>query len=140
MDDDEFTYSVEDLKKALGASITDLSNILGVSRQSVYGWINGGGMTEENMGKMRDLSKAALIFDNAKVRPNSHMLNRALLNGKSFVALVRGSACGESMAKRLVKVIHQEDRQRAAFSRRFALRPAPDISDVGIPHFVDDAP
>jgi hypothetical protein len=139
MDTDEFTYSIEDLKRALGASVTDLSNILGVSRQAIYGWVHGGGMTQENMDKLRDLSKAALIFDEAKVRPTSYMLNRTIMNGKSFVELVHGSACGEAMARRLVKVIRQEDRQRAAFSRRFALRPAAGPPDMGIPHFVDDA-
>lgn len=127
-------HDVAVLRKALGASVNDMAKIFDVSRQAVYTWSKGAGMTPENMAKVDDLVKAAYVFESAKITPNSYMLNRPLLNGKSFVQLVRGAPCSEAMARRLVEVLLREDRQRSEFARRFAHRPCNDFSDVGIPH------
>ena len=133
-------YSVEGLKNALGANVTDLSNALGVTRQAVYNWLNGKGMIPENAAKLNDLAKAAEIFDKSHVRPNSHMLNRPVLDGRSFIQAVRSLPCSEMMARRVVEVMRRESQQRVLLAQRFARRPCADFSDAGVPHLDEDAP
>jgi DNA-binding XRE family transcriptional regulator len=132
-------YSIEDIRRALGATMVDMARILGVSRQAIYCWKKGAGMTMENVAKLRELSSAAYLFDQLRVRPNSYMLNRPILNGKSFVQLSAGCACAEAMAKRLAAIILLEDEQRAKMARRLAHRPCSDFSDVGVANFPEDA-
>jgi hypothetical protein len=116
-----------------------MGKIFGVSRQTVYNWMGETGMDSENLAKAKDLEKAAIVFQDARINPNSRMINRPIMNGKSFVQLVRGIPCAEAMARRLVETLLREDRQRAEFAQRFSGRPRPDFSDVGIPSFKEDA-
>jgi transcriptional regulator with XRE-family HTH domain len=139
MNETELSYNVDGLRNALGANVTDLSNALGVTRQAVYSWLKGKGMTRENLAKLNDLAKAAYIFDEARIRPNSYMLNRPILDGRSFVQAVRRAPCSEMMARRVVEVMRRESQQRALMARLLDGRPSPEFSEAGIPHLDEDA-
>lgn len=46
---------INSIKRTLGISITDLAELVGVSRQSIYLWLNGGDIKEEHLDRLEGL-------------------------------------------------------------------------------------
>jgi len=122
------------IRDALGANMTDMSRILGVSRQALYAWLRGGGMSPSSKERLSGLVSAVIVFRELGVDPNSYWLNRLILNGKSFIHLA-GCGCAESAAKRLCAVIIREQAERDILAAmRLGARPK-----AGVPHLLEDA-
>jgi hypothetical protein len=129
------------IRDALGANMTDMSRILGVSRQAIYTWLRGGGMSPSSRERLSDMVSAVVVFRELGVEPNSYWLNQPVLNGKSFIHLA-GSGCSESAAKRLCAVIIRQRAERDILAMRLGARPkSADFSEAGVPHLLgDEAP
>ena len=82
------------IREVLNPAVSDLATTFGVSRQSVYNWLNGEQVAEENAAKLRDLAQAADVLAHEGIVVNTMLLKRRFANGKTLmqVSQAGGSA------------------------------------------------
>lgn len=117
--------SAEELAQIRGVfspTVSDLADIFGVSRQSIYNWQAGEEPAPENSAKLRDLAQAADIFSAAGVAITGILLKRKILEGKSLFEIVRDGGSAAYAADVLVAMVRMESEQREMMARRFAGR------------------
>jgi hypothetical protein len=124
------------IRAVLCPTVTDLADILRVSRQAIYDWQAGKPVAEENASRLSELARAADIFAVEGLRGTSQALRRPIKNGKNFFELVGGGSTAETAARTLVEIVRSESNQREALRRRLAGRKRPSreaFSEVGAP-------
>ena len=118
--------SKEDLvhiREVLSPAISDLATTLGVTRQSVYNWLNGDPVTNENAAKLRDLAQAADVLAQAGITVNAALLKRKFANGKTLLQVAQVGESARESALVLVQILKREAEQRERMTARFANRP-----------------
>ncbi len=133
-----FRSAKEDLdriREFLKPAVSDLANILGVSRQSIYNWINGEAVAEENAAKLQDLAEAADILDAAGVTVNGSLLRRKFSKGRTLFQVAQAGDSAAAAARFLVEVNKREDIQRKRLQELAQLRPKgrPATADFDLP-------
>ncbi len=136
-----YTDLMKEVKAGFGRTISHLPAVFGVSRQTLYNWLNGETPKELHQGKLVQLAAAARIFTEAGFKPTALSLERTVAQGKSFVELIGQGANGKEAAERLVRI---EKRGAAAREKLDALlgdrTPSrPDVADMGRPAVNEDA-
>lgn len=124
------------IRAVLKPTVTDLANVLGVSRQALYDWQAGKPVASENAARLADLAGAADIFAVEGLMGSSETLHRAVKDGKSFFDLVREGNSADGAARKLIEIVRGELRQREALKNRLAgrKRPAREAFDeIGAP-------
>lgn len=126
---------MKEVKTGFGRTMSHLPAVFGVSRQTLYNWLNGETPKEQHQGKLVQLAAAARVFTEAGFKPAALSLERTVAQGKSFVELIGQGADGKEMAERLVRI---EKRGAAAREKLDALlgdrTPSrPDVADMGRP-------
>ncbi len=126
---------MKEVKTGFGRTMSHLPAAFGVSRQTLYNWLNGETPKEQHQDKLVQLAAAARAFTEAGFKPTALSLERTVAQGKSFVELIGQGADGKEMAKRLIRI---EKRGAAAreeldvlLGNRTPLRP--DAADMGRP-------
>jgi transcriptional regulator with XRE-family HTH domain len=139
-DEPSFADGMREIKSGFGRTMSSLTEVFGVSRQTLYNWLNGETPKEQHQGKLIQLAAAAQIFAAKGIKPTSPMLTRTLFHGKSFLQLIAEGSQGAETAERLVKLVHRGNKARAALAEVLGDRKAtrPDISDIGAPFFNED--
>ena len=132
-----YSNLMKEVKAGFGRTISHLPAVFGVSRQTLYNWLNGETPKEQHQSKLVQLAAAARVFSEAGIKPTALSLERTLAQGKSFVELIEQGADGKETAERLVRI---EKRGTVARSKLDALlggrTPSrPDVSDMGRPAF-----
>lgn len=127
------------VKTVLKPAVSDLATALGVSRQTVYNWLNGDAVTQEiAIRKLRDLALAAEELERAGVTINAALLKRKFFHGMTLMQVVQA---GESVndATHLMVHIHQrESAQRERITAQFANRKnTPATADFDLPEAND---
>lgn len=135
-----YTDLMKEVKAGFGRTMSHLPAIFGVSRQTLYNWLNGETPKEQHQSKLVELAAAARVFMEAGFKPTSLSLDRAVAQGKSFVELIGQGADGKQTAERLLRI---EKRGAAAREKLDALlgdrTPSrPDVSDMGRPALNED--
>jgi hypothetical protein len=130
-----FTELMKEVKAGFGRTMSHLPAVFGISRQTLYNWLNGEIPKEQHQSKLVQLAVAAHIFTEAGFKPTALSLDRTVAQGKSFVELIGQGADGKETAERLVRI---EKRGAAAREKLDALlgdrTPSrPDVSDLGRP-------
>ena len=87
------------IRTVLGPTVTDLADILRVSRQAIYDWQAGKAVAEENALRLSELARAADVFAVEGLRGTSQALRRPIKGGKSFFELVGGGIPAETAAR-----------------------------------------
>lgn len=133
-----FRSAKEDLdriREVLKPAISDLANILGVSRQSIYNWINGEAVAEENAAKLQDLAQAADILDAAGVTVNGSLLRRKFSKGRTLFQVAQAGDSAAAAARLLVEIHKHEDIQRKRLQELAQLKPKgrPATADFDLP-------
>lgn len=64
------------MQEVLNDFVSDLATAFGVSRQTIYNWINGEQVADANATKLADLAKAAEMLVEARVTINASLLKR----------------------------------------------------------------
>ena len=130
-----YTELMKEVKVGFGRTLSHLPVIFGVSRQTLYNWLNGETPKEQHQGKLIQLAAAARVFTETGFKPTALSLDRTVAQGKSFVDLIGNGADGKDVAERLVRIEKRgasaREKLDALIGHRAALRP--DVSDMGRP-------
>ncbi len=114
---------LELIRKVLKPAVSDLATSLGVSRQTVYNWLNGDAVTQANaISKLQDLAQAAEVLEQAGVTINATLLKRKFAKGKTLMQVVEAGESARDAALLLVDIHQREAVQREQMAARFANR------------------
>jgi transcriptional regulator with XRE-family HTH domain len=130
-----YTDLMKEVKTGFGRTMSHLPAVFGVSRQTLYNWLNGETPKEQHHDKLVQLAAAARVFIEAGFKPNALCFERVVAQGQSFLELIAQGADGRETAERLVRI---EKRGMAARAKLDALlgdrTPSrPSVSDMGRP-------
>jgi hypothetical protein len=129
------------VQAGFGRTLSSLTEIFGVSRQTFYNWLNGETPKEQHQGKLVQLAASARVFSEHGFKITTPMLSRTISQGKTFVQLIGTGADGAQTAIKLMTVVQRGNNSRAALAEILGDRKAPKplVSDVGAPFFDEDA-
>lgn len=130
-----YTDLMREVKAGFGRTMSYLPAVFGVSRQTLYNWLNGETPNERHQGKLVELAAAARVFTEAGFKPTARALDRTVAQGKTFVELIRQGSDGKETAEQLVRIekrgVAAREKLDALLGDRTASRP--DVSDIGRP-------
>ncbi len=93
-----------------------------MSRQSVYNWLKGEPVADENAAKLQDLAEAADILAHEGLDINVALLKRKFANGRTLMQVAQAAESARGAALMLVAIHKREAVQRARVNARFANR------------------
>jgi len=128
------TENLAQIREVLQVSVTEIANLFGVSRQAIYDWQAGKGISSEHAEKLEMLAKATTILAPAGV-PVSQLLRRRLPGGKTFLEIVKDGDSAELAALKLLDLAKRDLEQRQRLEARLSgrKRPSIDRGDMGLP-------
>lgn len=128
------------IREVLKPAVSDLATTFGVSRQSVYNWLNGEPLADENATKLQDLAQAADVIAHEGVSINAAQLKRKFANGRTLLQVAQAGESARDAALQLVHIHKRETAQRERMAARFANRAkAPPSADFDLPSADDHA-
>lgn len=122
------------VRDVIKPAMTDLANVFGVTRQTLYNWANAEKQpSPEHAARLDDLASAARHLSAAGFS-GSAVSRRKISEGKTLLQLVQEGASAKKMADKLLATLRKEVDQRARLAARLAGRkPASTPSeDLGI--------
>lgn len=111
------------IREVLSPAVSELASTLGVTRQSIYNWLNGEPVAEENAAKLHDLAQAADVLAHEGVTVNSTLLKRKFANGRTLFQVAQAGESARDAAAMLLQVLRHEAQQRERIAARFTGRP-----------------
>jgi transcriptional regulator with XRE-family HTH domain len=124
------------VKEGFGRTMSRLPQVFGVSRQTLYNWLNGETPSAGHEARLRELVAAADVFRKRGITPTSPMLLRSILNDKNFLELLAGGADGRDTAEKLVRIVRGGEGSRGKLEQLLAgQRPGLMADDMGTPAF-----
>lgn len=122
------------IREVLNPAVSDLATAFGVSRQSVYNWLNGAPVAEENEAKLQDLAQAADVLAHEGMTVNVALLKRKFANGRTLMQVAQTGESARDAALLLLQIHKREAAQRERMSARFANRArTPASADFDLP-------
>ncbi len=122
------------IREVLNPTVTDLATTFGVSRQSVYNWLNSEPVADENAAKLQDLAQAADVLAHENVMVNTALMKRKFANGRTLMQVVQVGESARDAALQLVQLHKRETAQRERMAARFAKRAkTPPSADFDLP-------
>ena len=110
------------IREVLNPAVTDLATTFGVSRQSVYNWLNGEPVTAEYAAQLQDLAHAADVLAHEDVIVNTALMKRKFANGRTLMQVAQVGESARDAALQLVQIHKRETAQRGRMATRFANR------------------
>ena len=110
------------IREVLNPAISDLATTFGVSRQSIYNWLNGEPVAQENAAKLRDLAHAADVLAHAGAAVDAALLKRKFSKGRTLLQVALAGESVRDAALLLVQIHKRETSQRERMNARFANR------------------
>jgi len=99
-----YTDLMKEVKAGFGRTMSHLPAVFGVSRQTLYNWLNGETPKQQHQGKLVQLAAAAHAFTEAGFMPSAQSLDRTVAQGKSFMELIGQGADGKTTAEQLIRI------------------------------------
>lgn len=128
------------IRQVLNPAVSDLATTFGVSRQSVYNWLNGDPVAEENAAKLNDLAQAADVLAREGVAISAALLKRKFANGRTLMQVAQTGESARDAALMFVQIHKREAAQRERMDARFANRAkSPASADFDLPASNDHA-
>ena len=128
------------IREVLKPAVSDLATTFGVSRQSVYNWLNGDPVADENAAKLQDLAQAADVLAHEGVSINAALLKRKFANGRTLMQVAQAGESARNAALKLIEIHKREAVQRERMNARFENRAkTPASADFDLPASSDDA-
>lgn len=123
------------IKDVLKVTTSDLASTFGVSRQAIYNWLAGEFPSEKYLLKIEDMAAAVDIFARENLTITAATLRRKLFSGQSLFESIQSGGSAESGAQKLVKILHDEYKQRQILSSRLNDRMPNSLkmADFGVP-------
>lgn len=103
---------VREIRAALGISVSDLSTIFGVSRQAIYKWFAGGGLSSHNQERFEDLFLAAGILAPLSSSEGWSFSRRRDSAGQTLLEALRKGKPAKSWAQDVAFLLEDEQKQR----------------------------
>jgi len=128
--------NINRIRTVLNPTVTDLANLLNVSRQAIYDWQAGKPISAENAERLSELARVADLFAAEGLRGTSQALRRPIKNGKNFVNLIEEGTPADTAARSLIEIVRGEFRQREVLRNRLAERKRPSreaFGEIGAP-------
>lgn len=110
------------IREVLRPAVSDLAATFGVSRQSVYNWLNGEPVAYGNAAKLHDLAQAADVLAHEGLSINAALLKRKFANGRTLMQVAQAGASARDAALMLVHIYKREAVQRERVNARLANR------------------
>lgn len=110
------------IRDVLKPAVSDLATTFGVSRQSIYNWLNGEPVAAENAVKLQDLAQAADLLNHEGITVNAVLLKRKFANGRTLLQVVQAGESARTAALQLAQIYRRETAQRERVAARFANR------------------
>jgi transcriptional regulator with XRE-family HTH domain len=135
-----FARLMLEVKTGFGRTMTRLPEVFGVSRQSLYNWLEGETPKQVHQAKLKQLAEAARVFSELGFKPTSLSLDRTVSQGKSLLQLLSEGADGRDTAKKLVRIIERGAESRNKLDDLLGGRKArPEVTDMGTPSLNESA-
>lgn len=130
-----YTDLMKEVKAGFGRTISHLPAVFGVSRQTLYNWLNGEIPKEQHQGKLVHLATAARVFMEVGFKPTALSLDRTVAHGKSFIELIGQGADGKESAEKLIRLEKRGASARVNLDALLGDRSSsrPDVADMGRP-------
>lgn len=130
---------MQQVRRGFGRTMSRLPEVFGVSRQTLYNWLDGETPKDIHQARLHQLAAAAKVFEDLAFKPNAALLDRPLANGQTFLQLLAQGEDGRAMARKLLRI---HDRGQSARDKLDAIlgsrQVRPDAADFGTPAFVED--
>jgi hypothetical protein len=135
-----FVKWMRDVKTGFGRTMSSLPQIFGVSRQTLYNWLQGEEPRQIHHAKLEQLAAAAREFKARGFKPTSIALTRIVARGQTFLQLIADGADGVTSAKALERLVVRGQDSRAALDALLGNRKATRLepTDMGQPSFRED--
>lgn len=128
------------VKAGFGRTLSRLPEVFGVSRQTLYNWLEGNTPKVVHQERLRQLAEAARVFADLGIKPTTSMLDRTVAEGKSFLQLMALGADGQETARKLIRIVQRGNDARARLDTLLAGRKARlSASDIGASALDEDA-
>lgn len=129
------------IRTVFSPTMSELALVLGVSRQSLYNWLNGEEPGAEHLSKIADIALAADLFIDEGISLTGNAIKRKVFGGKSFFEVVADGATASNAAATLITLIKKENSQRNSLDQRLAgrLKKINNPSEIGFSAFNDEA-
>jgi transcriptional regulator with XRE-family HTH domain len=122
------------IREVLNPAVSDLATTFSVSRQSVYNWLNGEPVANENAAKLHDLAQAADLLAYEGVGINGALLKRKFTKGRTLMQVAQAGESARDAALMLVQIQRREAVQRERMNARFTNRAkTPASADFDLP-------
>jgi hypothetical protein len=105
VDKPDYPVLMSEIQDGFGRTMFRLSEVFGVSRQTLYNWKNGDTPKEEYRERFMQLHKAARVFSKEKFKPGANDLDIPLLGGQSILKLISQGGDGQELSEKLIRVI-----------------------------------
>lgn len=127
-----FAELMGQVKAGFGRTMSRLPEVFGVSRQTLYNWLEGETPKIAHQERLRQLAESAQVFAGLGIKPTTSMLDRTVAQGKSFLQLMAAGADGQETAKTLIRITQRGNDSRAKLNTLLAGRKAKLLAtDVG---------
>lgn len=110
------------IREVLKPAVSDLAATFGVSRQSVYNWLNGDSVADENAAKLQDLAQAADLLEYEGIAVNAALLKRKFSDGRTLLQVAQVGESARDAALQMVHIHKRETAQRERMAARLASR------------------
>jgi hypothetical protein len=126
---------MKEVKAGFGRTMSHLPAVFGVSRQTLYNWLNGEIPKKQHQGRLVQLAAAARVFIEAGFKPTAMSLDRTVAQGQSFIELVGQGADGAKTAEKLLRIEKRGTTARQKLDALLGDRSfsRPDVADMGRP-------
>lgn len=141
--EDPVSKSVQDIahiREVTKISVSELSRVIGVSRQAIHEWIKGGPLSSKNAQQLSELAQVIDVFLESGIDVTPQILRRKIASGSSILESLNREGMAIELAHTLVKTLLRESQQRQRLASRFSGRAGSPLTDIdfGIPHFNED--
>jgi len=129
------------IKVVINPTVTELSKVFNVSRQTIYNWQNEVNEPGPEHGTLLEaLAKSADILSDSGVIITKRLLARKLAGGRTFFESIRNGTSAEVAANQLIRLIQKEEEQRERLNARLLGRKPidTDVQEMGIPHLNEE--
>lgn len=109
---------LELIRKVLKPSVSEFAITMGVTRQTIYNWINGDTITEDHANNLRNLAAAAQMLEATGILLTSSLLKRKFSNGKTLFQVAQSGEGVLAAAEKLVQIYSAESEQRMKLNSR----------------------
>lgn len=131
---------MQQVKSGFGRTMSRLPEVFGVSRQTLYNWLDGETPKAVHRERLKQLAQASHVLAEMGIKPTTVMLDRTLSQGRTFLQLLADGADGKETAKKLVRIVQRGNESRAKLDDLLAGRKAKlSASDIGAPALNEDA-